>query len=136
MARILYNIGVKDAMVVFGQDGLDEISASAPTTICEVRDGGEFRLYEITPEQFGMERCKKKDLVGGSAEENAKITRDILSGKERGGKRNAVLFNAGAAIYLAKEGISLEDGIREAKEAIDSGKAYEQIQKFVDITNA
>ena len=136
MARILYNIGVKDAMVVFGQDGLDEISASAPTTICEVRDGGEFRLYEITPEQFGMERCSKEDLVGGSAEENAKITRDILSGKERGGKRNAVLLNAGASIYLAKEGISLEDGIREAKEAIDSGKAYEQIQKFVDITNA
>ena len=81
-------------------------------------------------------RRKKEDLVGGSAEENAKITRDILSGKERGGKRNAVLLNAGAAIYLAKEGISLEDGIREAKEAIDSGKAYEQIQKFVDITNA
>lgn len=136
MAHILYNLGVKDAMVVYGQDGLDEISASAPTTVCEVRDGGEFKFYEITPEQFGMERCKKEELVGGTAKENAEITKAILSGKEKGAKRNAVLLNAGAAIYLAKEGISLEEGIKEAAEIIDSGKAYAQIQKFVDITNA
>lgn len=96
MAHILYNIGVKDAMVVFGQDGLDEISASAPTTICEVRDDGKFRLYEITPERFGLKRCTKEELVGGTPEENAQITRDILSGKERGG----------AKIYLKREDLN------------------------------
>ncbi len=136
MAKILANLGVQDAMVVYGEDGLDEISASAPTYVCEIRKDGDFRTYEITPETFGLERCTKADLVGGTGEENAQITRDILSGKDKGPKRTAVLLNAGAAIYLAKDGISFEDGIKEAADMIDSGKAYEQIQKFVDATNA
>ncbi|MCQ2492773.1 MAG: anthranilate phosphoribosyltransferase [Lachnospiraceae bacterium] len=136
MAKILANLGVQDAMVVYGEDGLDEISASASTYICEIRKDGDFRTYEITPETFGLERCTKEDLVGGTGKENAQITRDILSGKDKGPKRTAVLLNAGAAIYLAKDGISFEDGIKEAADMIDSGKAYEQIQKFVDATNA
>ena len=88
-------------MVVDGQDKLDEISASAPTTVCEFRDGW-FKSYTITPEDFGFARCTKQDLVGGTPEENAAITRAILGG-EQGPKRNAVLMNAGAALYIALE---------------------------------
>ncbi len=136
MAKILANLGVTDAMVVYGEDGLDEISASAPTLVCEIRKDGDFRTYEITPETFGLTRCTKEDLLGGTGVENAQITKDILSGKDKGPKRTAVLLNAGAAIYLAKDGITFEDGIKEAAEVIDNGKAYAQIQKFVDATNA
>ena len=132
LTHVLYNLGVRKAMVVFGQEGLDEISASAPTTVCEVRDG-EFTSYVITPEQFGMERCSKKDLEGGTPAENAAIARAILQG-EKGPKRNAVLLNAGAALHIAK-GISLEEGIQEAAELIDSGKAMEKLEQIVAASN-
>lgn len=133
LAHVLANLGVKRALVVYGTDGLDEISLSAPTKICEVKDG-TFTSYEITPEQFGLTRCKKEDLVGGTPAENAQITRDILSGKT-GPKRDAVLMNAGAAIYMAGKAETIQDGIDMAKNMIDSGKAAAQLEKFVKLSN-
>ena len=132
LARVLANLGVKSAMVVYGQDGLDEISMSAPTTVCEVRDGN-YESYVITPEQFGFERCKKEDLAGGTPEENAKIARRILEG-EKGPKRDAVVLNSAAAIHITK-GISMEEAVKEAKEIIDSGKALKQLEEFIRLTN-
>lgn len=132
LARVLANLGVKSAMVVHGQDGLDEISMSAPTTVCEVRNG-TYESYVITPEQFGFERCKKEDLTGGTPEENARIARRILEG-EKGPKRDAVVLNSAAAIHIAKE-ISMEEAVREANEIIDSGKALKQLEEFVRLTN-
>jgi anthranilate phosphoribosyltransferase len=132
MAQVLAKLGVKDALVVYGQDGLDEISMSAPTSVCEARDG-KFKSYIITPEQFGFTRCKKEDLTGGTPEENAVITRSILNG-ERGPKRDAVVFNAAAALYIAKPDLSIEAAIRVAEETIDSGKAREQLEKFIRLS--
>lgn len=128
-AHVLSNLGVKHAMVVHGLDCMDEISLSAPTMVCEVCDG-TFKNYEITPEQFGLKRCKKEDLVGGNPEENAKIAMDILSGKT-GAKFDAVVLNAGAAIYIADGGITIEEGMEKAKETLLSGKAKEQLERFV-----
>lgn len=133
LARVLHNLGVKKAMVVYGEDSIDEISLSAPTKVCEFK-GDVFRNYEITPEQFGFKRCKKEELVGGEPEENAKIALDILKGA-KGPKRDAVLLNAGAAIHIASEDLTLEQGIEKAKEILDSGKALEQLQLFVKKSN-
>lgn len=133
LAHVLANLGVKRALVVYGSDGLDEISLSAPTRVCEVKDGA-FTSYEITPEQFGLTRCSKDDLAGGTPAENAQITRDILAGKT-GPKRDAVLMNAGAAIYMAGKAESIQAGIDLAKEMIDSGKATAQLEKFVELSN-
>lgn len=132
LARVLANLGVKKAMVVYGQDGLDEISMSAPTTVCEVKDG-EFLSYVITPEQFGFTRCSKDELTGGSPQDNAQIALAILKG-EKGPRRDAVVLNSAAAIHIAK-GISIEDAIREAQEVIDSGKALAQLEQFAALTN-
>ncbi len=132
LAHVLHNLGVKRAMVVYGEDCMDEISLSAPTYVCEVMDG-EFKTYTLTPEQFGFERCKKEDLVGGTPEENAQIVREILQGA-KGPKTDAVLLNAGAAIHIAK-GCSIEEGIREAREAIESGKAAKQLEAFITMSN-
>ncbi|MBD5457422.1 MAG: anthranilate phosphoribosyltransferase [Lachnospiraceae bacterium] len=133
LAQVLISLGVKRGMVVYGQDKLDEISMSAPTTVCEIKDGW-FKSYVITPEQFGFERCTKADLVGGTPEENAEIVRAILNG-EKGHKRNAVLMNAGAALYIGGKAESMEAGIRLAAELIDSGKAAETLQKFIEVSN-
>ncbi len=133
-AHVLSSLGVKRAMVVHGLDCMDEISLSAPTFVCELRDGAS-KSYEITPEQFGLKRCEKEDLVGGNPEENAKITLDILSGKT-GAKFDAVVLNAGVAIYIADGNITIEEGLEKAKETLLSGKAKEQIQKFIVKTNA
>ena len=133
LAQVLINLGVTRGMVVYGQDKLDEISLSAPTTICEFKDGW-MKNYVIKPEDFGFERCTKADLVGGLPEENAKITRAILSG-EQGHKRNAVLMNAGAALYLGGKAESLADGIKLAAEIIDSGKALATLEKFIEVSN-
>lgn len=132
LARVLANLGVKKAMVVYGQDGLDEISMSAPTTVCEVKDG-EFLSYVITPEQFGFTRCSKDELIGGSPQDNAQIALAILKG-EKGPRRDAVVLNSAAAIHIAK-GISIEDAIREAQEVIESGKALAQLEQFAALTN-
>lgn len=133
LARVLSNLGVKSAMVVYGEDSIDEISMSAPTKVCEFKDGN-FKTYEITPEQFGFERCQKSELVGGTPQENAQILRDILDGKD-GAKRNAVLLNAGAAIYVAGKADSIDSGIKIAKDMIDSGKAKAQLERFIEQSN-
>ena len=133
LAQVLINLGVKRGMVVYGQDKLDEISMSAPTSVCEFKDGW-FKSYVITPEEFGFERCKKSDLVGGTPEENAKITLDILNGA-KGPKRCAVLLNAGAALYIGGKADSIKEGIDLAADLIDSGKAMSTLNKFIDISN-
>ena len=133
LAQVLINLGVTRGMVVYGQDKLDEISLSAPTTVCEFKDGW-MKNYVIKPEDFGFERCTKADLVGGLPEENAKITRAILSG-EKGHKRNAVLMNAGAALYIGGKAETLADGIKLAAEIIDSGKALATLEKFIEVSN-
>ena len=133
LAQVLINLGVKRGMVVYGQDKLDEISLSAPTKICEINNGW-FKTYTVTPEQFGFERCTKEDLKGGTPEENAEITRGILGGKQ-GHKRNAVLMNAGAALYLYKKADSLKSGIALAAELIDSGAALKTLEKVIEVSN-
>ena len=133
LAQVLINLGVTRGMVLYGQDKLDEISLSAPTTVCEFKDGW-MKNYVIKPEDFGFERCTKADLLGGLPEENAKITRAILSG-EQGHKRNAVLMNAGAALYIGGKAESLADGIKLAAEIIDSGKALATLEKFIEVSN-
>ncbi len=133
LAQVLINLGVRRGMVVYGQDKLDEISISAPTTVCEIKDGW-FKSYIITPEQFGFARCSKSDLVGGAPEENAQIVRAILHG-EKGPKRNAVLMNAGAALYIGGKAENMESGVRFAADLIDSGRAEKTLQKLIEISN-
>jgi anthranilate phosphoribosyltransferase len=133
LAQVLVNLGVKRGMVVYGLDKLDEISMSAPTKICEIRDGW-FRSTVIKPEDFGFERCTKEDLKGGTPADNAQITRDILAGKT-GHKRNAVLMNAGAALYIAGKAENMADGVKLAAELIDSGKATETLEKIIEVSN-
>ena len=133
LAQVLINLGVKRGMVVYGQDKLDEISMSAPTKICEINNGW-FKTYTITPEQFGFTRCTKADLRGGTPAENAQITRDILSGAT-GPMRNAVLMNAGAALYLYGKADSLKSGIALAAELIDSGAALKTLEKVIEVSN-
>ncbi|MDD2971242.1 MAG: anthranilate phosphoribosyltransferase [Lachnospiraceae bacterium] len=134
LARVLYSLGVKRGMVVYGKDKLDEISMSAPTIVCEINNGS-YETYEITPEQFGLKRCTKEDLKGGTPDENAKITRKILQG-EKGSKRDAVLMNAGAALYIAGKADSIEAGITLAGEQIDSGAAMHTLETFIQESNA
>ncbi len=133
LAQVLINLGVKRGMVVYGMDKLDEISLSADTKICEINDGW-YKTYTITPEDFGFEKCSKEDLKGGTPEENAQITRDILNGA-KGHKRNAVLLNAGAALYIGGKANSYEEGVELAKKIIDSGKALETLEKFILLSN-
>lgn len=133
LAQVLINLGLERGMVVYGKDKLDEISMSAPTTICEFKDGW-FKTYTVCPEDFGFERCTKQDLEGGSPEENAEITRAILKG-EKGHKRNAVLLNAGAALYVGGKAESMAEGVKLAAEIIGSGKAAETLKKFIALSN-
>ena len=133
LAKVLLNLGVRRGIVAYGQDGLDEISLSAPTTCCEIRDG-KLKSYVLNPENYGFKLCKKQDLVGGDPKENAEITRAILNG-EKGPKRDAVVLNSAACIYMAKDNVTFEDAIKMAEEIIDSGKAKEQLDKFIEISN-
>jgi anthranilate phosphoribosyltransferase len=133
LTQVLINLGIRRGMVVYGQDKLDEISMSAPTAICEIRDGW-YRSSVITPEDFGFRRCTKDELKGGTPKENAEITRRILGG-EKGPKRDAVLLNAGAALYIAGKADSMRDGTVLAGEIIDSGRAAETLRRFVEVSN-
>lgn len=133
LAHVLRNLGVKRAMVVYGRDSMDEISLSAQTKVCEFKND-EFKSYVIKPEDLGLTRCNKEDLVGGTPQENAAIVNDILGGA-KGPKTDVVLLNAGAAIYLASDGITLKDGIEKAREIIVSGKAKKQLKEFIEETN-
>lgn len=133
LAQVLLDLGIRRGMVVYGQDKLDEISMSAATTVCEIRDGW-FRTFVFTPEEFGFERCSKEDLKGGTPKENAEITLAILKG-EKGPKRNAVLLNAGAALYIGEKADSIKAGIALAEELIDSGKALDTLYRLIEGSN-
>ena len=133
LARVLVSLGIKRGMVVYGQDKLDEISMSAPTTVCEINNGW-YRTNVITPEDFGFTRCTKDELKGGTPEENAEITRAILRG-EKGPMRDAVLMNAGASLYIGGKAESMKEGVALAAEIIDSGKAMETLQKLIEVSN-
>ena len=134
LAQVMANLGVTRGMVVFGQDSLDEISMSAPTSVCEIKDG-KFTSYVLTPEQFGYERCTKEELQGGTPQENAEITKAILEGKETGAKRHAVCLNAGAALYIAGKAASIEAGVKMAEQLIDSGDALKKLEEFIEKSN-
>ena len=133
LSQVLISLGVKRGMVVYGQDKLDEISLSAPTSVCEIKDGW-VKSSVITPEEFGFDRCAREDLKGGTPEENAEITRDILNGA-KGPKRNAVLMNSGAALYIGGMADSIKDGVILAAEIIDTGKARETLNRFIEVSN-
>ncbi len=130
LAQVMGKLGVRRGMVVYGRDKLDEISMSAPTAVCEIRDGW-FQSYELTPGQFGYERCGKAELTGGTPEENACITRRILEGQERGAKRQAVCLNAGAALYIGGKAQAIAAGVKLAEELIDSGAAAKKLEEFI-----
>lgn len=134
LAQVLINLGIRRGMVVYGQDKLDEISLSAPTTVCEFKDGW-FKSYTIKPEDFGFNSCSKQELVGGTPQENAAITLAILQGKEKGAKRNTVLLNAGAALYIGGKADSFNDGVQLAAQLIDSGRALATLEKFIEVSN-
>ena len=134
LAKVLTSLGVKNGMVVYGREKLDELSTAGETAVCEFNNG-EYSSYVLTPEQFGLTRSTKKDLEGGTPEENAAITRDILSGKDRGPKFETVLMNAGAALYIAGKATDIADGIEKARELIDNGEALKAMERFVDLSN-
>lgn len=134
LAQVMANLGVTRGMVVYGQDSLDEISMSAPTSVCEIKDG-TFTSYELTPEQFGYTRCEKETLQGGTPQENAAITRAILEGRESGAKRQAVCLNAGAALYIAGKADTMEAGVKMAESLIDSGAALKKLEEFIEKSN-
>lgn len=135
LAKVLLNLGVTSGMTVYGQDKLDEISVCAPTTVCEIRDG-QLKKYVITPEQFGLKTYDRGQLLGGSPAENAAITKAVLSGQEQGAKRDAVVMNAAAGLYVAGKADDLQAGVKLAQEIIDSGRAMEQLEKFVQQSQA
>jgi len=134
IAKALVRLGVHDAMVVHGTDGLDEISACSETMVAEVR-GTDIRYYTIRPEDFGMERAEKEQLLGGTPQENAEITRNILNGGGTQAQKNAVALNAGACIYVEHDGITLAQGIAKAQEIMASGKADAVLEGFIQTTN-
>ena len=134
LAKVLTSLGVKNGMVVYGREKLDELSTAGETAVCEFNNG-EYSSYVLTPEQFGLTRSTKKDLEGGTPEENAAITRDILSGKDKGPKFETVLMNAGAALYISGKATDIADGIEKARELIDNGEALKAMERFVDLSN-
>ena len=133
LAKVLSNLGVKRAMVVYGNDGIDEISMGATTTVCEVNDG-QLSSYTLDPSDFGFKLCQPGDQTGGDATENALIARGILQG-EKGPKRDVVVLNAAACLYMAGKARNMHDGVSLAVEMIDSGRALEQMEKFIKATN-
>ena len=135
MAEVLRNLGVKHALIVFGDDRLDELSISSTSSVCEIKDG-EITKYKIDPRELGLSLYSKDDIVGGTADENAVITRDVLEGKEQGAKRDIVLLNAGAALYTIGKAATMKEGVELARQAIDSGKALEKLDEFIQYTNA
>ncbi len=134
LARVLTSLGVKQGLVVYGQDRLDELSLSAPTTVCEFKDG-IYKSYILTPELFGLQRSEKADIAGGTPAENAQTTRDILSGAP-GPKRDIVLLNAGAGFYAANAADTIAAGMQKAAEIIDSGAATAKLDALIRVSNA
>ncbi|MEA5056959.1 MAG: anthranilate phosphoribosyltransferase [Anaerotignum propionicum] len=134
LAQVMLNLGVKAGMVVCGDDGLDEITMTTTTTACEIRNG-KLKNRVIDPEDYGFTYCQPSELVGGDPEENKKIALDILSGKEQGAKRDVVLLNAGVSLYIAEKCHTIQEGIQIAKEMLESGKAKEKLEAFIQATN-
>ena len=134
LASVLIKLGVKHGMVVYGKDILDEVSISAPTAVAEVVNG-EIKEYEIKPEDFGLKTASKDEIVGGSAEDNAKITLGILKGEIKGAKRDIVLLNSGCALSVSGKADSIADGVKLAAELIDSGKALEKLNQLIEFTH-
>jgi len=134
VAKVLASLGVTNALVVYGRDRLDEVSPSAETAVCELKNG-YYRTTVVKPEDFGLKRGKKEELVGGTPQENAQITRDILAGKIQGTKRNAVLLNAGLALYAAQKVQSMQEGVELAAKTIDSGAALKKLEQYVEASN-
>ena len=134
IAKVLDKLGVKRALVVYGQDKMDEISASAPTTVCELRNG-YYRTTVISPEDFGLTRGEKSEIVGGTPEENAEITKGILDGTIGGTKKNIVMLNAGAALYVAGAAETIADGVKKAGKLIDSGAAAKKMKEYIEASN-
>jgi anthranilate phosphoribosyltransferase len=132
LAKTLANLGVRRAMVVCGNDGLDEITLTGLTQVCEI-NGKDFQFYTIDPREYGFSLCQKAELVGADATENVKITYNILQG-EKGPKRDTVLLNAGACLYLAEKADTLQNGIRLAEKMLDSGLAFRKMEDFVKAT--
>jgi len=134
LAKVLCSLGVKRGIVAYGKEKLDEISPNGPTTICELKDG-YYRTSVIRPEDFGLVPGTKDELVGGTPAENARITKDILAGRIQGTKRNAVLMNAGAGLFVAGKAASIKAGVALAAELIDSGKALAALEKVIKVSN-
>lgn len=133
LARVLKNLGLERALVVHGMDGMDEISITDVTKVTELKEG-EIKTYFVSPEKFGIKRAKKEDLEGGTPSENAKLIKDILSGKVKGAKLDILLVNAGAALYVGKKAESVTEGIKIARETINSGKALAKLEEFIATT--
>ena len=133
VAHVLEGLGARHALVIHGMDRMDEISASAPTKVCELKDG-KYSMYEICPEDFGMTRCAKADVVGGTAAENAQIALDILNGAQ-GPKADIVLLNAGAAIYAGGKAASIAEGVELARELVRNGSAMRQLEAYREASN-
>ncbi len=134
LAQVLTTLGVKRGLVVYGQDKLDELSMSSPTTVCDFKDG-YYKNYVVTPEDFGLARCAKDELHGGAPAENAAITRGVLDGSDRGPHRGAVLLNAGGGLYIGGKAGSLAEGVRLAARLIDSGAALAKLDEVVRLSN-
>jgi anthranilate phosphoribosyltransferase len=134
LAQVLSNLGVVRGVAVNGSDGMDEVTLTGFTHVCEIRYGA-LTSYDITPEQFGFKRCKIEDLTGGSPEENARITLDILSGREKGPKRDVVVLNAAMALYLGIDNCTIADCVKTAQDLIDSGQAAAKLEEFRRLTN-
>lgn len=134
LARVLAKLGVKKAMVVHGLDGLDEISLTAKSVVCEVNNG-TLNSFFFDPRQFGFEYCRPEDLVGGGPEENADIARRVLGG-ERGPRRDTVLLNSAVCLYMFFDNVTLRECVRIAADMIDSGRAMQQLNRFVELSNA
>jgi anthranilate phosphoribosyltransferase len=134
LAKVLSNLGVKRGMVVHGCDGLDEATLTTKTKVCEI-EKGVLSSYYLDPEELGLNYCTLAELVGGDAEENAKITRSILNGSEQGAKRDIVVLNAAVCLYLADKAATIQSAIPLAKELIDSGAAINKLEEFVRLSN-
>lgn len=135
VARVFSNLGVKRGIVLYGGDGMDEATVSAPTKICEI-DNGSFKNYEITPEEMGLNSYPMEEVLGGDGRENAEITRKLLKGELRGAKRDIALLNAGLGIYVGGKAESVEEGVRVAEQMIDSGRAYAKMEEFAALSRA
>ena len=134
IAQVFSNLGVKKGYVFYGMDGMDEVTLTTTTKVCEI-DNGKFNTFILNPEDYGLKLCAPEDLAGGDGKENAEITKQILKGELKGAKRDIVLLNSALGICAGGKAENIAEGIRLAETLIDSGKAYEKLEQFVKATN-